>query len=170
VSPPLQLAAEPTSEAGRRPNRGERAHRRIVERGLHDQASEFLTEFWVVHSPNSEPSASSTKAAGNHPRPHVPQPFQINDLWQEEWRRGELPPSLIPQVVSAYCTCVEQWCQCLHYVCTDEGLAELVASGPRLTPEVRAAIMQLVRRTGYPWGSDGSRAATTSANLINNWL
>ena len=33
----------------------------------------------------------------------------------------------------------------LHYVCTDAGLVELVANWHRRMPEVRAAIMRLVR-------------------------
>jgi len=58
---------------------------------------------------------------------------------------GIAPGDQIPQVVSQDDTCVERRCQWLHYVCTDAGLAELVASWHRLTPCVRAAIMRLVR-------------------------
>ena len=58
---------------------------------------------------------------------------------------GIAPASLIPQVVSQHDTCVEQGCQWLHYVCTEEALQELVAAWHGLTPDVREKIMELVR-------------------------
>jgi hypothetical protein len=61
---------------------------------------------------------------------------------------GIAPASLIPQVVFQEDTCVERCCQWLQYVCSDAGLAELVACWHRMTPEVRAAIKRLVRGEG----------------------
>jgi hypothetical protein len=58
---------------------------------------------------------------------------------------GIAPASKIPQLITAHGICVEQGCQFLHYVCTDVGLAELVPSWQRLTPDVRAAIVRFVR-------------------------
>jgi hypothetical protein len=55
--------------------------------------------------------------------------------------------SQIPQVVFPHDTCVEQGCQWLHYVCTEEALQELVASWHRLTPDVREKIMELALGT-----------------------
>jgi hypothetical protein len=65
-----------------------------------------------------------------------------------EQAAGIAPASLIPQAVLQNMSCVDRGCQWLHYVCTDAGLAALVASWHRLTPVVRATIMQLVRGTG----------------------
>jgi hypothetical protein len=62
---------------------------------------------------------------------------------------GIAPASLILPVVLQGGTCVERGCQWLQYVCTDAGLAELVASWHRMTPEVRAAIMRSVRGESY---------------------
>jgi hypothetical protein len=62
-----------------------------------------------------------------------------------EQAAGIAPASLISQVVLQEGACVERGCQWLQYVCTDAGLAELVPSWHRMTPEVRAAIMRLVR-------------------------
>jgi hypothetical protein len=58
---------------------------------------------------------------------------------------GIAPASQIPQVVLKHDICVESRRPCLHTACTDLALGELVASWHRLTPEVCAAIMELVR-------------------------
>jgi hypothetical protein len=58
---------------------------------------------------------------------------------------GIAPAVQIPQVVSLHDTCVEYGYQCLHDVCTDAGLAELVANWRPLTPPVMDAIMALLR-------------------------
>jgi hypothetical protein len=58
---------------------------------------------------------------------------------------GIAPASQIPQVVSPHDTCVECGYQCLHYVCTDAALRELVANWHRLTPPVMDAIVALLR-------------------------
>jgi hypothetical protein len=58
---------------------------------------------------------------------------------------GIAPASQIPQVVCPHDTCVEQECQWLHYVCTEEALQEIVAAWHGLAPEVRERIMALVR-------------------------
>jgi hypothetical protein len=58
---------------------------------------------------------------------------------------GIAPASLIPQVVFPDATCVEQGCQWLHYVCTEESLTELVAAWHGLAPEVRDAIVRIAR-------------------------
>jgi hypothetical protein len=55
---------------------------------------------------------------------------------------------LIPQVTLQQDTCVKNGCRWLHYGCMGGALQELVASWHRLTPDVRAAIMQLVRGGG----------------------
>ena len=61
---------------------------------------------------------------------------------------GIAPASQIPQVVSQHDTCVEQGCQWLHYVCTEEALSELVAAWHGLAPEVREAIVRIARGQG----------------------
>ena len=61
---------------------------------------------------------------------------------------GIAPASQFPQVVSLYDTCVEQGCQWLHHACTEEALSELVAAWHGLAPEVRDAIVRIVRGQG----------------------
>jgi hypothetical protein len=61
---------------------------------------------------------------------------------------GIAPASRVPQVVSANDTCVEQGCQWLHYVCTEEALSELVAAWHGLAPEVRDEIVKIARGRG----------------------
>jgi hypothetical protein len=61
---------------------------------------------------------------------------------------GIAPASQIPLVVSLYATCVEQGCQWLHYVCSEEALSELVAAWHSLAPEVRDAIVRIARGEG----------------------
>ena len=56
---------------------------------------------------------------------------------------GIAPASQIPQVVSLHDTCVEQGCQWLHYVCTEEALSELVAAWHGMAPEDRDAIVRI---------------------------
>jgi len=58
---------------------------------------------------------------------------------------GIAPASRIPQIVSQHSTCVYTTPPCLHTVCTDMALLELVASWHRLTPDVREKIAALVR-------------------------
>jgi hypothetical protein len=58
---------------------------------------------------------------------------------------GIAPASHIPQVASPHDTCVEQGCQWLHYVCTEEALQELVVAWRGLAPEVREKIVGLAR-------------------------
>jgi hypothetical protein len=58
---------------------------------------------------------------------------------------GIAPATSIPQVVSPHNTCVENWCQWLHYSCTDAGLQDVVANWLRLTRDVRDAILNLAR-------------------------
>jgi hypothetical protein len=59
---------------------------------------------------------------------------------------GIAPASQNPQVALEQGTCVEQGCEWLHYVCTEEALQELVTKWHRLTPSVRIAIVDLARR------------------------
>lgn len=59
---------------------------------------------------------------------------------------GIAPASQVPQVTSFHDTFIEQRCRCLHYVCADATLRELVASSHRLIPSVRSAILDLARR------------------------
>ena len=61
---------------------------------------------------------------------------------------GIAPEAPIPQVVLPHTTCVEQGCQWLHYVCTEEALQELVAGWRTLTPAVREKIMEAARGVG----------------------
>ena len=61
---------------------------------------------------------------------------------------GIAPASLISDIVLKDDARVEHGCQSLQSVCTDAGVAVLVASCRRLTPDVRAAIVQLVRGRG----------------------
>jgi hypothetical protein len=49
------------------------------------------------------------------------------------------------QVISQQTTCVEGPPPCLHTVCTDEALLEIVAAWHGLAPEVREKIINLVR-------------------------
>jgi hypothetical protein len=58
---------------------------------------------------------------------------------------GIASASHFSQVVTSHDTCAEHGCHCLHYVCTDATLRDLVTNWHRLTPDVRAAIMALVR-------------------------
>ncbi len=58
---------------------------------------------------------------------------------------GIAPASYIPQVVPLHSISVGRGCQWLHYVCTGATLRELVANWHRLTPDVRAAIMELIQ-------------------------
>jgi Mg2+ and Co2+ transporter CorA len=62
-----------------------------------------------------------------------------------EQAAGIASASQIPRVVSPHDTCVEQGCQWLHYVCTEEALSEIVAAWHGLAPEVREEITELVR-------------------------
>jgi hypothetical protein len=57
---------------------------------------------------------------------------------------GIAPACHIPQVILQHDPCVDDYTPCLHLVCTDAALQELVANWQRLMPEVRAAIMELV--------------------------
>ena len=57
---------------------------------------------------------------------------------------GIAPASLLPQVVTPQDICIAGHTPCLHPVCTDLALRELIARWQALTPEVRAAIMELV--------------------------
>jgi hypothetical protein len=61
---------------------------------------------------------------------------------------GIAPASQISQVISLHDTYVEQGCQWLHYVCTEEALSELVAAWHGLAPEVRDAIVRIARGQG----------------------
>ena len=61
---------------------------------------------------------------------------------------GIAPASQIPQVVSQHGTYVEQGCQWLHYVCTEEALQEHVAAWHGLALEVRDAIVRISRGQG----------------------
>ena len=58
---------------------------------------------------------------------------------------GIAPEALVLQRDSPVRTCVELAPGCLHPVCTDLALRELVATWPLLSPSVRAAIMELTR-------------------------
>ena len=50
-----------------------------------------------------------------------------------------------PQVVYQHDTCVNCPPPCLHSVCTDEALLEIIAAWHALAPEVREKIIILVR-------------------------
>ena len=86
------------------------------------------------------------EAAEGNPRPNWTQAFMVKSVATSKVQvAGIAPASLIPQVVLQYDTCVEQGCQWLHNVCTEEALSELVAAWHGLASEVREKIMELVR-------------------------
>jgi hypothetical protein len=58
---------------------------------------------------------------------------------------GIAPVFRIPQIDTQRISCVDAPLPCLHTACTNSALRELVTCWQRLTPHVRAAIMQLVR-------------------------
>jgi hypothetical protein len=84
---------------------------------------------------------------------------------------GIAPASLNPQVVSPHDSCVNTPPPCLHTVCTDLALRELVASWHRLTPDVRETIVRIARGHGdfSRVGSvvDGDRL---EARLESQWV
>jgi hypothetical protein len=82
----------------------------------------------------------------DYARPLCTQVLAIQPVTTQEIEAARIAPaSQNPQVLSPYGTCVEQGCQWLHYVCTEETLLELVAAWHGLAPEVREKIMELVR-------------------------
>jgi hypothetical protein len=64
---------------------------------------------------------------------------------QELEAAGIAPVDPVPQVIFQQYVCVDRLCQWLHYVCTDASLAGLVVCWHRLSVDVRAAIMELVK-------------------------
>jgi hypothetical protein len=80
---------------------------------------------------------------------------------------GIAPASQFSHVETQQGRYVDARTACLHAACTDFVLRELVANWHRLTQNVSAAILQLVRSRGEPLVSDLSPAAATSATLIN---